>query len=150
CVQRGRPIGPVAPTFSDRNRMPPTTSATAFADLGVADDLCVCLTQRARTEPFPIQAAAIPPALSGQDVSGRAPTASGKTPAAAPESLARTQGPRLAALQSLPAAHASPPVDAAPCVVPHPLRATQYLQRSPYCLAGPDSPLRSGLLPASF
>jgi superfamily II DNA/RNA helicase len=60
--------------------MPPTRSTTtAFAELGVADDLCACLTQRARTEPFPIQAAAIPPALVGKDVSGRAPTGSGKT-----------------------------------------------------------------------
>src|SRR3954471_18253378 len=59
--------------------MPSTTSTTAFAELGVADDLCACLTQRARTEPFPIQAAAIPPALAGKDVCGRAPTGSGKT-----------------------------------------------------------------------
>ena len=59
--------------------MPSTTTTTAFAELGVADDLCACLTQRARTEPFPIQAAAIPPALAGNDVCGRAPTGSGKT-----------------------------------------------------------------------
>src|SRR5947209_13691506 len=59
--------------------MPSTTSTTAFAQLGVADDLCACLTRHNRTEPFPIQAAAIPPALAGTDVSGRAPTGSGKT-----------------------------------------------------------------------
>jgi superfamily II DNA/RNA helicase len=59
--------------------MPSTTTIAAFPELGVADDLCTCLTQRDRTEPFPIQAAAIPPALAGQDVCGRAPTGSGKT-----------------------------------------------------------------------
>src|SRR5437762_1043787 len=59
--------------------MPSTTTITAFAELGVADDLCACLTQRGRTEPFPIQATAIPPAIAGNDVCGRAPTGSGKT-----------------------------------------------------------------------
>ena len=48
--------------------MPSTTTITAFAELGVADDLCACLTQRGRTEPFPIQATAIPPAIAGNDV----------------------------------------------------------------------------------
>jgi superfamily II DNA/RNA helicase len=57
----------------------PTDTTTTFAALGVADDLCACLTQHSRTEPFPIQAAAIAPALAGQDVCGRAPTGSGKT-----------------------------------------------------------------------
>ena len=56
-----------------------TDTLTTFAALGVADDLCARLTRARRTEPFPIQAAAIPPALAGKDVCGRAPTGSGKT-----------------------------------------------------------------------
>ena len=59
--------------------MSSTTTTAGFADLGVADDLCSRLTQGSRTEPFPIQAAAIPAALDGNDVCGRAPTGSGKT-----------------------------------------------------------------------
>jgi superfamily II DNA/RNA helicase len=55
------------------------SNTTTFAALGVADDLCARLTKSGRTEPFPIQAAAIPPALAGTDVCGRAPTGSGKT-----------------------------------------------------------------------
>jgi superfamily II DNA/RNA helicase len=57
----------------------PTDSNTTFGALGVAEDLCTRLTRAGRTEPFPIQAAAIPPALAGKDVCGRAPTGSGKT-----------------------------------------------------------------------
>jgi superfamily II DNA/RNA helicase len=57
----------------------PTDTPTTFGALGVADDLCARLTRDRRTEPFPIQAAAIPPALAGKDVCGRAPTGSGKT-----------------------------------------------------------------------
>ena len=52
--------------------MSSTTTTAGFADLGVADDLCSRLTQGSRTEPFPIQAAAIPAALDGNDVCGRA------------------------------------------------------------------------------
>src|SRR4051812_2543614 len=57
----------------------PTPTISVFAELGVADDLCTRLAERGRTEPFPIQAAGIPPALAGNDVCGRAPTGSGKT-----------------------------------------------------------------------
>jgi superfamily II DNA/RNA helicase len=57
----------------------PSNPPTTFSALGVADDVCASLATRGRTEPFPIQAAAIPPALAGQDVCGRAPTGSGKT-----------------------------------------------------------------------
>src|SRR4051794_29379501 len=56
-----------------------STTQTTFSALGVADDLCVRLTQHKRTEPFPVQAAAIPPGLAGDDVCGKAPTGSGKT-----------------------------------------------------------------------
>ncbi len=56
-----------------------TMTATSFADLGVPDDLVAVLTRAGITAPFPIQTAVIPDALAGRDVSGRAPTGSGKT-----------------------------------------------------------------------
>ncbi|MCZ9308693.1 DEAD/DEAH box helicase [Corynebacterium uberis] len=52
---------------------------TTFADLGLPDALVRELTHAHITEPFPIQAAAIPDALAGRDVLGRGPTGSGKT-----------------------------------------------------------------------
>src|SRR4029079_6183123 len=51
----------------------------SFTDLGVPDDLVAVLTKRGITEPFDVQAATIPDALTGRDVCGRAPTGSGKT-----------------------------------------------------------------------
>ncbi len=50
-----------------------------FESLGVAPDLVEALAARGITEPFPIQALAIPPALEGRDVCGKAKTGSGKT-----------------------------------------------------------------------
>jgi superfamily II DNA/RNA helicase len=50
-----------------------------FASLGVAEDLVEALAARGITEPFPIQALSIPPALEGRDVCGKAKTGSGKT-----------------------------------------------------------------------
>ncbi|MFT7473099.1 MAG: superfamily II DNA/RNA helicase [Verrucomicrobiales bacterium] len=52
---------------------------TTFADLGVSDDLCTALASRGITEPFSIQTIAIPDALAGRDVCGKAQTGSGKT-----------------------------------------------------------------------
>jgi superfamily II DNA/RNA helicase len=54
--------------------VPPT-----FADLGVPEPLCARLARRGIAEPFAIQTAALPDALAGRDVCGRAPTGSGKT-----------------------------------------------------------------------
>jgi len=54
--------------------MPPT-----FADLGVPARLCARLDELGIAEPFPVQAATLPDALSGRDVCGKAPTGSGKT-----------------------------------------------------------------------
>ena len=51
----------------------------SFADLGVGPELVSRLHARGLTTPFPIQRAALPDALSGRDVCGRAPTGSGKT-----------------------------------------------------------------------
>lgn len=50
-----------------------------FASLGIPEVLERSLRARRLREPFPIQVAAIPPALAGRDVLGRAPTGSGKT-----------------------------------------------------------------------
>ncbi len=52
---------------------------TSFVHLGLPAPLVDALAKRQITEPFPIQAATIPDALSGRDVSGKAPTGSGKT-----------------------------------------------------------------------
>jgi superfamily II DNA/RNA helicase len=50
-----------------------------FESLGVAPDFVQALAARGITEPFPIQELAIPPALAGRDVCGKAKTGSGKT-----------------------------------------------------------------------
>jgi len=52
---------------------------TTFADLGVSDGLVTALSSRGITEPFAIQEIAIPDALAGRDVCGKAKTGSGKT-----------------------------------------------------------------------
>lgn len=52
---------------------------TTFADIGVSEDLCTALESRGITEPFSIQTMAIPDALAGHDVCGKAKTGSGKT-----------------------------------------------------------------------
>lgn len=52
---------------------------TTFADLGVSEDLTAALANRGITEPFSIQEIAIPDALAGRDVCGKAKTGSGKT-----------------------------------------------------------------------
>lgn len=59
----------------------PSTSASrrSFQELGVPRSLTAVLARRGVTEPLPIQARAIPDALAGRDVLGRAETGSGKT-----------------------------------------------------------------------
>ena len=51
----------------------------SFAALGVPSNLVEHLKQRGITEAFPIQEAALPDALAGRDVVGKAVTGSGKT-----------------------------------------------------------------------
>ena len=51
----------------------------AFAALGLPERLVERLARDGITEPFPIQAAAIPDGLTGRDVLGRGRTGSGKT-----------------------------------------------------------------------
>jgi superfamily II DNA/RNA helicase len=52
---------------------------TTFAQLGVPEFVCDALAARGINRPFDIQAAAIPDAMAGRDICGRAPTGSGKT-----------------------------------------------------------------------
>ncbi|MFZ4583928.1 MAG: DEAD/DEAH box helicase [Acidimicrobiia bacterium] len=52
---------------------------TTFEALGCSPGLVAALAERGRTGPFAIQALAIPDALAGRDVCGKAQTGSGKT-----------------------------------------------------------------------
>jgi len=52
---------------------------TAFSDLGVPAPITERLSRLGITDPLTIQVAAIPPALEGRDICGKAPTGSGKT-----------------------------------------------------------------------
>jgi superfamily II DNA/RNA helicase len=77
--------------------------SASFSDLGVPADVVASLAARGITEAFPIQTMAIPPALAGADVCGRAPTGSGKTlafgiPLAQRVSRARVARPRALVL----------------------------------------------------
>lgn len=53
--------------------------SNTFTSLGLCDQLVQVLARLQITQPFPIQAAAIPDALEGRDIRGKAPTGSGKT-----------------------------------------------------------------------
>jgi superfamily II DNA/RNA helicase len=55
------------------------TLAQSFAELGLPPDLVRALAAGGIEHPFPIQALCIPPALTGQDLCGKAKTGSGKT-----------------------------------------------------------------------
>lgn len=91
------------------DRFPPETGSPAdphagatrtpppFAALGLPVLTVQALRREGLTEPLPIQAAAVPDALAGRDVLGRAPTGSGKTLAFGLPMLARLAGaPALA------------------------------------------------------
>ncbi|HKB31266.1 MAG TPA: DEAD/DEAH box helicase [Streptosporangiaceae bacterium] len=71
----------------------PVPTAATFADLGVSAPLVTALTRAGVTAPFPIQAAAVPDAMAGRDVLGRAQTGSGKTLAFGLPMLARLTTP---------------------------------------------------------
>src|SRR5437764_6199631 len=67
--------------------------------------MVTCLAAAGISEAFPIQTAAIPPALAGKDVCGRAPTGSGKTLAfgiAVAERVSRARPTRPRALILVP------------------------------------------------
>ena len=65
---------------------------TGFAELGVPPEVDLGLQAAGFTAPFAIQTQAIPIALTGRDVCGRAKTGSGKTLAFGVPMLARLQG----------------------------------------------------------
>ena len=72
------PIIDIPPLTSD-DLDPDVTGSATFADLGLCDEIVVALAARGITVPFPIQVLAIPDALAGRDVCGKAKTGSGKT-----------------------------------------------------------------------
>jgi superfamily II DNA/RNA helicase len=75
----------------------PAPAATTFRELGLPARLTDALTAGGMVAPFAIQASAIPDALAGRDVLGRAQTGSGKTLAFGLPMLARlaaAAGPR--------------------------------------------------------
>jgi superfamily II DNA/RNA helicase len=72
----------------------PTPAAASFADLGVPGTLVRALAERGITTPFAIQRRALPDAIAGRDVLGRAQTGAGKTLAFGLPILARLAGRR--------------------------------------------------------
>jgi len=58
---------------------PVQAGSGTFADPGLCDEILAALAARGITAPFPIPALAIPDALAGRDVCGKAKTGSGKT-----------------------------------------------------------------------
>ncbi|PWN28780.1 DEAD-domain-containing protein [Jaminaea rosea] len=66
---------------SSSSSSPPASTPTTFAALGVHSQICDAIDALKYKEPTPIQAQAIPVALSGRDVIGLAQTGSGKTAA---------------------------------------------------------------------
>jgi superfamily II DNA/RNA helicase len=92
--------GRVQPVTSELDRLldealaRPTSPATSFAEAGVPAALVTALARRGITAPFAIQTRALPDAIAGRDVLGRAQTGSGKTFAFGLPMLARLSGRR--------------------------------------------------------
>ncbi|MFJ3950835.1 DEAD/DEAH box helicase [Streptomyces libani] len=80
---------------------PMVSPVGSFADLELPAEVLRTLTERGVLEPFPIQAATLPPALAGRDVLGRGRTGSGKTLAFGLPLLVRTAGRRAEPKQPL-------------------------------------------------
>ena len=96
---RGRPAAPrpaVARSALDQALTAalsvPAPADTTFRELGIPAPLVSALAQRGIDAPFAIQARALPDALAGRDVLGRAQTGSGKTLAFGLPMLSRLAG----------------------------------------------------------
>ncbi len=94
---------PATPVVSELDRAltaalsAPAPAPATFAELGLPGPLVAALGEQGITSPFAIQARALPDALAGRDVLGRAETGSGKTLAFGLPLLARlaqAAGPR--------------------------------------------------------
>jgi len=78
-------VSPAVPALSasttDTDLSPEVTDTLTFADLGLPEALMKAVADLGYTVPSPIQAAAIPALLAGQDITGVAQTGTGKTAA---------------------------------------------------------------------
>lgn len=79
-------------SLTSNSALPPVDPPTGFADLGVPERIDVGLAACGFATPFAIQTEAIPVAMRGEDVCGRAKTGSGKTLAFGLPMLARIDG----------------------------------------------------------
>ncbi len=70
----------------------PAPATALFGELGLPERLISALAARNISEPFAIQARALPDAMAGRDVLGRAQTGSGKTLAFGLPMLTRLAG----------------------------------------------------------
>ncbi len=79
-------------SLTSNSALPPVETPTGFAELGVPERIDIGLAACGFATPFAIQTEAIPVAMRGDDVCGRAKTGSGKTLAFGVPMLARIEG----------------------------------------------------------
>ena len=84
-------------TAGGRDAAAPETFATSFTELGLSAKVLQAVEASGYTTPTPIQAQAIPPALTGRDILGIAQTGTGKTAAFVLPMLSRLESGRARA-----------------------------------------------------